>query len=97
LPPSHLQQGLSRCVRLSVNTWTTVVDHAKTIYSGYADPPKSNAFQTSTSAMPTRRPPVWARNPVAALPHVEKGDIILENCIPFMRDELHGCGKGRGF
>ncbi|KAJ6626313.1 hypothetical protein B0H10DRAFT_2211201 [Mycena sp. CBHHK59/15] len=105
LPPFRNCPRVLRCLLLvsgkdsldaytsSVNSWTTIVDHAKAIYTGYADPDRVQELREQRIPDERRRDAdATAANkgkkPDGSLPHIKKGDMVFENTILFMRDAL---------
>jgi hypothetical protein len=77
----------------SINSWTTIVDHAKAIYTGYADPDRVQELREQRIPDERKRDAdAKAANKgkkvEGSLPHVKKGDMVFENAILFMRDAL---------
>ncbi|KAJ7903121.1 hypothetical protein B0H13DRAFT_1483380, partial [Mycena leptocephala] len=77
----------------SINSWTTIVDHTKAIYTGYADPDRVQELREQRIPDERKRDADAkaankGKKPEGSLPHVKKGDMVFENTILFMRDAL---------
>ncbi|KAJ7084898.1 hypothetical protein B0H15DRAFT_783568 [Mycena belliarum] len=78
----------------SVNSWTTIVDHANTIYKSYTDTDLVQELREQRVPDERKRDAdakaagKGKKKADTPLPHVKKGDMVFENAILFLRDAL---------
>ncbi|KAF7358319.1 hypothetical protein MVEN_00881400 [Mycena venus] len=77
----------------SVNSWTTIVGHARAIFQTYANADRvqelrEEHIQDEHKRDADAKAANKGKKPDGALPHIKKGDMVFENAILFLRDAL---------